>query len=455
MNALKRLGSRVSALSILSMLLLGSTLASRGEAEGDAAAPWWHSTFLISTFSAVRHGDDMPKVMAALHDLGFNALESNTPMEYRAQDLTWAEHVEVLEACERHGMRYFLTDHARLTGVVDPNEATVLGVVEDFGGYPALGGYYLWDEPFLEDFPSVRRAAEIIRSHDGARLPMVGMLPSYGRYRWPTDYPAFARRFMRVVDPEVVAFDFYGVRQTTSDGPPIVNPFLYRDLRLWSDLAREHGRPLWFYGSAVGWGAMATPSLATLRLQAATALAYGARGLIWFMARDYGGGAVDFTGGALDVRGEPGLLYEDLKQVNHWMRALAPTLMTLETRGLVLTHPVPDGAGSFTPGFAGLTSAPANLLLAQQDAAGERYLWVVNRDLAQESQGELGFRCAVRLGEVAADGAVETAASEHRIQLDAGEGKLLRISPMPGCNLDGAPVGRERARVIWRTQGGG
>lgn len=127
-------------------------------------------------------------------------------------------------------------------------------MIEAFGGYPGLGGYYLWDEPSLEDFSSVRRAAEIIRSHDGARLPMVGMLPSYGRYRWPREYPTFARRFMRVVDPEVVAFDFYGVRQTTPDGPPTVNPFLYRDLRLWSDLAREVDRPLWLYGSAVGWG---------------------------------------------------------------------------------------------------------------------------------------------------------------------------------------------------------
>lgn len=175
------------------------------------------------------------------------------------------------------------------------------------------------------------------------------------------------------------------------------------------------------------------------------------------MARDYSGGAVDFTGGALDARGDPGLLYDDLKQVNQWMRGLAPALMTLEARGVMLIDPVPNWAEVFVPGFSGLTSAPANLLLAEHEAAGsadggDRYLWGVNRDLGQRRLGELSFRCAVQLGEVATDGTAE-GASEHRIQLGAGEGKLLRISPMPGCDLDGPSAGRERARVIWRTEG--
>jgi hypothetical protein len=393
----------------------------------------------------VRHGDDIPKIMAALHELGFNALESNTPSEYRVQDLSHAEHIAVLEACERYGMRYFVTDHERLTGVAEPTAEGVRGVIEDFGGYPGLGGYYIWDEPRLEDFPSVQRAAEIVRTHDGSRLPMVAMLPSYGPYRWPEAYPAFASQFMRSVDPQVVAFDFYGVRQDTPDSPPSVNAFLYRDLQLWSDLARAYDRPLWFYGSAVGWGPMAAPSLATLRFQAAAALTYGARGLVWFMARDYIGGALDFTGGALDAQGQPGPLYEDLARVNHWMLDLAPTLLSLAARGVALTDPVPAQAQGFLRGFAGLTSASGNLLLGEHasevEGAGvrERYLWVVNRDLEHQRLAELSFLCAVTVTEVAADATPKTSTSQHQLQLDAGEGKLLRISPEPGCNLNMSP----------------
>lgn len=435
-------------MSRVGIILLILTVSLQCEMQDRRDPPWWSNTFLISTFSAVRHGDEIPKIVAALHELGFNALESNTPLEYRAQDLSRTEHVAVLKACKRYGMRYFVTDHERLTGVAEPTEEGVLGVIEDFGGYPGLGGYYIWDEPRLEDFPSVQRAAEIVRAHDASRLPMVAMLPSYGPYRWPEAYPAFASQFMRLVDPEVVAFDFYGVRQNTPHSPPSVNAFLYRDLQLWSDLARAYDRQLWFYGSAVGWGPMAAPSLATLRFQAAAALTYGARGLIWFMARDYIGGAVDFTGGALDAQGEPGPIYADLARVNYWMRDLAPTLLSLVVRRVVLTDPVPAQAQGFSRGFAGLTLASGNLLLGEHvpdvNGAGarDRYLWVVNRDLEHQKLGELSFRCAVTVAEVAADAIPEASTSQHQLQLDAGEGKLLRISPEPGCDLN-VPLGNE------------
>lgn len=411
---------------------------------------WWQESFLVSTFSAIRHGDDIPARMADLRDLGFNALESNTPLEYRAADLTKEEHLAVLSACERNDMRYFVTDHDRLTGVAEPSADSIKVLVEDYGDSAGLGGYFVWDEPPLEALPAVKRSSDMLLDKDDRHLPMTGVVPSYGPYHWPNDYPQFAKTFVETVDPEVIAFDYYGVYQDKEPRTLSVGPGLYRDLQLWSDLALQHEKPLWFYASAVSWARIAPPTVATLRFQASTALAYGARGIIWFMARDYTGGVIDFTGGALNASGGRGSLYGALKEVNHWMNDLGPTVLKLRRHKVVFSDPVPPHTEAFSPGFANLQAVSANLFIAehysgkQAAAQSDRYLWIVNRDLLQPTDAELSFNCAAQVTSIPLESAAKAApefANKHRIHLEAGQGKLLQMIDQPGCTAASIPKG--------------
>ncbi len=393
------------------------------------SAPWWEETFTISTFASCRPGDNLEKFVSGLHGLGFNAMETNTPLEYHAEDLSVEEQRRILDLCQRHGMRYFVTDHKRLTGVGNPSEEALRELISDYSNHPALGGYYVWDEPGREQFASVVRTYAILRANDPEHLPLNAMVPSYGPYRWPDDYPAFARQFVETVNPPVLSFDFYALGKNPEGGAPGVVPTLYRDLQLWSDLAIEKGRPLWFYPSAVSWGGVVEPTLATLRFQVSVAMAYGAKGIQWFMARDFTGGSIDFTGGALTMQGEKGAAWRPLRQVNRWMARLGPTVMTLRREGLAHTAPEPPDVNRFVPGFAGLESASDNLILADHRAVrgrekGERYLWVVNRDLGAETVAELRFTRSIALTE-AGSNRVLNSSKKHRVRLEPGEGKLF------------------------------
>ncbi len=392
-------------------------------------APWWEETFTISTFASCRPGDDLEKFVSGLHALGFNAMETNTPLEYHAEDLSVEEQRSIHDLCQRYGMRYFVTDHKRLTGVGNLSEEARRELISDYSNHPALGGYYVWDEPGREQFAAVARTYAILRANDPERLPLNAMIPSYGPYRWPDDYPAFARQFVEAVDPPVLSFDFYALGKNPEGGAPGGAPTLYRDLQLWSDLAIEKGRPLWFYPSAVSWGGVAEPTLATLRFQASVAMAYGAKGIQWFMARDFTGGSIDFTGGALTMQGEKGSAYRSLRQVNRWMAKVGPTVMTLQREGIAHTAPEPPDANRFVPGFAGLESASGNLILADHRAVrgcgkGKRYLWVVSRDLGAETVGELRFARSTALAEVGSN-CVLNSSKTHRIRLEPGEGILF------------------------------
>jgi hypothetical protein len=83
----------------------------------------------------------------------------------------------------------------------------------------------------------------------------------------------------------------------------------------------------------------------------------------------------------------------------------------------------------FVPGFAGLESASGNLLLADHRAVrgrgkGERYLWIVSRDLGAETRAELHFARATMLVEVGSN-RVPNSSKTHRVRLEPGEGKLF------------------------------
>jgi len=137
-----------------------------------------------------------------------------------------------------------MTDHNRMTGVTNPKEEDLKNLVNEYGAYPGLGGYYVWDEP-RGNFDAVKKTFSVLRAADPSRLPLVAMIPSYGPWKHPDEYPAFARSFVKEVDPPVLSFDYYAMRG--SPGQYIQSESVYLDLELWSSLSVETGKPLWMY----------------------------------------------------------------------------------------------------------------------------------------------------------------------------------------------------------------
>lgn len=411
----------------LCLALSGHVAARTGDRDAAPDARWWKEQFVLSTFASVRPGDDIEAVVGSLAEAGLTALESNTPLQYKAERLSREEHIRVLEASERSGLRYFVTDHGRMTHQTEPSREAIESLVEDFAGYPALGGYYVWDEPKPEQFEAVARMYRWLQALDPDRLPLNAMLPSYGPYKYPDDYPRYVRAFVETVDPPVLSFDFYGLVQQ-EDGSVAVAPRLFQDLALWSEVSVETGKPLWFYAAACQRDQMAEPTRATISFQVYTAIAYGAKGIQYFMARDFTGGPVDFTGAPLRADGTPGPLFEAFKNLNGEISSLSEAILPLTVQQVVHTAPVPPESEAFEPGMASLADAPDDLILAlHHDPDGRRYLVVVNRDLSAQRDVTLEFAEAlavVRLPEGEQDPEPDR---QMPLVLPAGGGALLRL----------------------------
>ena len=385
-------------------------------------SPWWRNQLTLSIFSAIRPGDPVEAMVRMLHDMGLNTLESNTPAEFAADRLSTDEHRRVLTACQQFGMRYIITDHSRITNQSSPCQELVAGLVQDFKGYPALGGYYVWDEPHREHFTAVAQVYAWLRQLDPDRLPVNAMFPSYGVYRYPDDYPAFAREFVQKVNPDVLSFDHYTI---TEKGP---GDTFFTDLQTWSDLSLAHGKVLWFYPACCSWGGIVPPTLASLRFQAACALAYGARGLQWFTGRSQASDSIAFTHAPFNADGTPTRTARILRSVNLWVQSLSPALLQTRLVQTAHTPPVPAMCRAWTPGQMELERASSGLLLAEHRGPSNRWLlWVVNRSYQRFRNVSLTFTHPVRVRDLARG----RVTSDHNCTLEfvlpAGDSALLDI----------------------------
>jgi len=109
---------------------------------------------------------------------------------------------------------------------------------------------------------------------------LINLFPSYGS---PAqlgfdDFRAYVHSFVKTVNPVVLSYDHY----------PLWNPSAGRtnwfgDLTVMRDESRKAGIPFWVCLQSEGLDqALRVPNRAEILWQASTALAYGARGVVWF-----------------------------------------------------------------------------------------------------------------------------------------------------------------------------
>ncbi len=349
-------------------------------------ARWTRDRLMLSTFTGLRRGDDPAVVLPLLRELGLTHLELNTPLEYRAQDLPDADLEAALVEAQHQGLGVFLTSHAAFTGNASPNEPVLRKYVERWTGYPAVAGYYLWDEPRLDDFAAVRRTADLLRTLDPERLTLTALLPSYGPYGHPDAYASYVHRFVEMVNPAVLSFDYYPCRLEPETDRPLVWPGFFHDLSVYWAVAASTGKPFWYYAACCGWPTKAGPNAVTIGVQVWAALAFGASGIQYFMARDFTGELLDFVDAPVVGTGERGPTFETVRGVNLQAVTLWPWLQGLEPTG-VRWHVAGGVSGSLnlrTPaaGATGLVISE----WARSPADPVELLFVVNPDLHDTRQ---------------------------------------------------------------------
>ena len=254
--------------------------------------------------------------------------------------------------------------------------------------HPALFMWHVKDEPKYKDFEWVAKTIRRIDAVDGRHPCYVNHIADASESMGVPDYGAYMERMLREFKPRLISADFYPCRlaDVTRAVPyrdigneVYVCPTWYRQLEYISGLARREHLPLALFACDVAHNVIdyvyPVPTVAMLRLQMYSNLAYGARMLQYFTYWNPSSKTpLKFHESIIREDGTRSPVYDRVRQVNRELQARAPVFMNSElvsvehtgaeipigTRRLVKLPPyvkslaTPDG-GAVVAQFAGKT----------------------------------------------------------------------------------------------------
>jgi hypothetical protein len=299
---------------------------------------------------------------------------------------------------------------------------------------PAVIGYFITDEPGVQEFPALAKAVAAVKKHAPGKIAYINLYPDYATIGAPnlsqlgaTSYAEYLQRFVNEVRPQVISYDNYRVQTSEDFKNPALAASYFNNMLAIRSVAMENGLPFWNIGCANRIRPYTTiPSPANLSLQAYTTLAAGARGMTWFTY--YVGG---YSYAAIDADGHRTATWSFLKMVNGQIKVLGPHLLRLRSTGVFFTPHAQASTLPKLPGNCvdGIESA-APVMIGEFAGPGDE-AWVMLVNLSLRDSAELTVKWSrdddKPLVVSPADGSFAPLKSNNSIWLSAGHGALIRV----------------------------
>lgn len=373
-----------------------------------------------------------------------DALENCADAGFNMVELGWASHEhaqEALRICEELSLPLLYQDFSVFGGMQERNlerhiaPSVARKLADELRPWKCVAGYYVWDEPYVEDqLVETRYQMDLFQKEDPARLSFTVAIPSYNsKYTWENgEFAAYLRRYAEIIDPPQLSLDFYpiGLRWYT-DEKQLDDSLMWCDIGLMRKIGREYDMPLWFYYQGVNLYKYKTFEFPMVRMMMYAAAMYGVKGLQQFTA----------VGSVINEDGSRGPFFDEQKAIHDEFRHLGNTLMALENRyvfhsaDLLAEYPYYDEFRDDIADSAVLTGElPERVSVGElEDAYGNTYLLILNRDFASAKNFTLNFKDTVRLYNVSRTTGrqvpVEGEWNTMNIELPAGDAVLFRVQP--------------------------
>ena len=345
--------------------------------------------------------------------------------------LTWVPE-QGLDVAARHGLRAML--HEGLlspASLDDPDKRAQLdALIARVKGHPALFAYYILDEPNASAFPALGRLVAYLRERDPAHLAYINLFPTYANNDQlgtqgdtVAAYREHLRQFMAVVKPGLVSYDHYHwfkdrdgdqyflnlamIRQAAFDaGVPFLNIIQASD-----------GEKVWRF-----------PNGAEMRWLVYTTLAYGGRGISYFVYW----GPPAYRG--IYAEGQPTSLLPPVTHLNAEIGALSPALLALDSLGAYHTEPLPWGAEAIPATSPVQVSGRGEFVLGLFGSKGQATAFmVVNRSYREPASARITLPAGTQgvqefdRAQGAWRGYARPAADAISVRLQPGDGRLFRL----------------------------
>jgi sialidase-1 len=368
-------------------------------------------------------------------------------------NLTWVP-AEGLEVAARHGLRALLTnDLLNPATLDDPAKRVQLdALIKRVKNHPALEAYYLTDEPGSGAFPGLGKLVAYLRERDPTHFAYINLYATYAteeqltvsadaaartRVGIPQNFAGVGtsdktvrayrdhlKQYLEIVKPDLLSYDHYHFLQTGDGEQYFLNLALIRQAAL------EANKPfLNIVQASTAEKAWRRPNAREVRFLAFTILAYGGRGISYFLYE--GPKAL----GGLYQDGQPTPLAKDVALLNAEIARFGPVLLTLDSTGVYHTAPLPYGSEAIPANAPVQITGGGEFVLGLFGKEGQTTAFlVVNRSYKREAEALLKVALPGkklqeldRLTGQWSGGELLGADRTVKVQLGPGDGRLFRV----------------------------
>ena len=247
-------------------------------------------------------------------------------------------------------------------------------------------GYMIQDEPSVPDMHQRQKVIKTIQTIDNGHLFYVNLLPYY-KQEWFAPV-AKVNTYQEYLDAaatmpvQQISFDFYPV---TTEG---IRDTWYDNLEQIRKLSNKTAKPFWGFVLSVPHIVYPQPTLASLRLQVYSNLAYGAQAIQYFTywtpspTKEY-----DFHDAPISRDGKKTKTYDVVQQMNRELKVVAPLFYGAKVLSVHHLGAIPEGTTRQTAMPLNIRSLKIvgrqGAIVSQFQQNGHRYLAVVNKSHEQ------------------------------------------------------------------------
>ena len=304
--------------------------------------------------------------------------------------------------------------------------------------HPAVAGYHLMDEPGISLFKELGEWGKRIQAVDNMHFCYVNLFPNFAdtvKQLGTGNYRKYVSECAAQIPLQFLSFDYYPVMKER------LSRSWYENLEQFSAEAKKANKPFWAFALTTNYDNdhLTPQTLAAIRLQVYSDLAYGAQGIqyftYWSATSANAPSSEDQRGAPISVTGKRSVVYDRVKQMSEEIKSLSGVF--LGARMVWVRH---TGKGMIPPGTIRLTKLPeaikvldssgAPVLVSLLEKGDNNYLVVVNKDF--QNSINLTFCGDETVKKILKDGtAIPASNYEASLELDPGDAAIYRFPSRP------------------------
>ena len=309
--------------------------------------------------------------------------------------------------------------------------------VRRFMNHPAIAGYHLIDEPGISQFKELGEWARKIQTLDKKHYCYVNLFPNIADsvQLGCKNYLDYVSECAKQVPLQFLSFDYYPVLKER------LSKTWYQNLEQIAGEAVKAGKPFWAFALTTNYDEdhLTPQTLAAMRLQVYSDLAYGAQGIQYFTywsATSAGPSGEDQRGAPISAAGKRSVVYDRVKLMSQEIKNLSGVF--LGAKVISVKH---TGKGKIPLGTARLINLPKAISVLETNGApalvsvlengASTFVVIVNKDFLNSIN--LTVAGEESLKKVLKDGTIVPASAYATSQeLDPGDAAIFMFPTEKG-----------------------